>query len=122
MSEDARGLIARTVTGLLEEVPALKPLKLVARIELIGRGDVQQFRLELPDVTVTKDIAVDAKVTVEMRRDEFNKLVDGGHLADWHAALDTGRVKVTGIQQYLQLIAQVVERQEERTRTKRARG
>ncbi|CAB4918867.1 unannotated protein [freshwater metagenome] len=122
MSEDARGLIARTVTGLLEEVPALKPLKLVARIELIGRGDVQQFRLELPDVTVTKDIAVDAKVTVEMRREEFNKLVDGGHLADWHDALDTGRVKVTGIQQYLQLIAQVVERQEERTRTKRARG
>ncbi len=121
MSEDTRTLVARTVRGLLEEVPALKPLKLVVAVELHGRGDVQELRLQLPDVSVTKELPTDAKVRVELRRDEFNRLAEKNQLADWRAALSTGRVKVTGVQQYLQLIAQVVERQEERARTKKAR-
>ncbi|CAB4864003.1 unannotated protein [freshwater metagenome] len=122
MSEDARALIARTVAGLLEEVPALKPLTLVARIDLIGRGDVQQFRLQMPEIEVRRDIAADAKVMIEMRREELNRLAEKGHLADWRTALETGKVKATGVQQFLQLITQVVERQEERSRTRRARG
>lgn len=121
MSEDARTLIARAANDVLAEVPALKPLKLVVGIQLIGRGDVQQFRLELPEVTATKDIAADAKVRLEMRRDEFNRLVELGTVAGWKRAFETGRAKATGVQQYLQLITQVVEKQEERARLKKAR-
>jgi hypothetical protein len=121
VSSDAPTLIVNAVHGLLEQVPALKPLRLVAGIDLQGRGDLQQFRLELPEVTVTKDIAADAKIRVEMRREEFNLLVEHNQLRDWRRALQTGRVKATGVQQYLQLIAQVVDKQEERDRTRRPR-
>ncbi len=121
MSEDARTLIAKAAHDVLEEVPALKPLKLVVGVHLIGRGDVQQFRLQLPECIATKDIAADSKVQLEMRRDEFNKVVEVGTVAAWRAAFETGRAKATGVQQYLQLITQVTERHEERTRLRKAR-
>ena len=121
MSEDARKLIAETAHALLEEVPSLKPLKLVVGFDLHGRGDTQQFRLVLPDVTVTKDIAADAKVRIDMRRDEFNRLAEDPTISGWRKGLETGRVKATGIDQYMKLIAQVVEKHEERARLKRPR-
>ena len=123
MSSDAPQLIQQAVRGVVEEVPALKPLKLVVGIDLHGRGDVQQFRLELPEVKVTKDIGADAKVRVELRRDFFNLMVEhGAKVADWEQAFHEGRAKATGVDQYLKLIQRVVERQQERARLKRARG
>jgi len=122
MASDAPKLIASAVRGLLEEVPALKPLKLIVGVDLHGRGDTQQFRLVLPDLTVTKDIAADARVRVEMRREFFNAMVENdAKVADWEQALAEGRAKATGVDQYLRLIASVVERQQERNRTRRAR-
>ena len=119
-STDARQLITQTATTLLEECPALKPLTLVVGLDLHGRGDTQIFRLELPSVTVTKDLALDAKVRLELRRDEFNRLADQPTLAAWRKALETGRAKATGVDQYLKLITQVVEKTEERARTRKA--
>jgi hypothetical protein len=114
-------LIEQAVRTVLDEVTALKPMKLVVGIDLHGRGDVQQFRLELPDVTVTKDIAADARVRVEMRRDFFNLMVEhGAKVDDWSQALHEGRLKATGVQQYLQLIGRVVEKHQERARLRRA--
>jgi hypothetical protein len=122
MAQDAPMLIEKAVRDVLEEVPALKPLKLVVGVDLRGRGDTQQFRLELPDVAVRKDIAADARVRVEMRRDFFNAMVEhGARIADWREALTYGQAKASGVEQYLKLIANVVERQEERNRTRRAR-
>jgi hypothetical protein len=122
MAEDARTLIERATRSLLEEVPALKPLKLVVGIDLRGRGDVQQFRLQLPELTVTKDIAADSRVRLEMRRDFFNAMVENGaKVADWREAFTYGQAKATGVDQYMKLIVNVVERQEERSRTRRAR-
>ena len=121
MSEDARRLISNAASGLLEQIPALKPLKLDVGIDLHGRGDTQQFRLILPECEVTKDISTDAKVHVEMRREEFNRLTEHNQLKDWQQAFVTGRVKATGVDQYLKLIQQVVEKQNERTRLKKAR-
>ncbi len=116
---DAKPMIAETVRGLLEEVPQLKPLKLVVGVDLLGRSDLQQFQLVMPDVVVTKDPALEAKVRVEMRRDFFNLMVEhGAKLADWHQALTEGRVKATGVMQYLRLIGQVVDKEEERVRLK----
>jgi hypothetical protein len=122
VASEAPLLIEAAVRGVLEEVPALKPLKMVVGIDLHGRGDVQQFRLVMPDLKVTKDIAADARIRVEMRRDFFNLMLEhGAKVADWEQAFVEGRAKATGVEQYLRLIATVVERQQERNRLKRAR-
>jgi hypothetical protein len=118
---DTKSLIETAVQRFLEEVPALQPLKLVAGLELRGRGDVQLYRVEMPGPKVSKDIAADAKVTVSLSRAKFNELATKGHVSDWEEAFATGEVKATGIEQVLKLIANVVERQQERSRTRRAR-
>jgi hypothetical protein len=101
-------------------VPALQQLKLVAGLELRGRGDVQMYRVELPGPKVTKDIAADAKVNVSISRSHFNDLATKGHIRDWREAFAHGDAKATGIDQVMKLIVNVVERQEERSRTRKA--
>ena len=119
---DAKPMIQKVVTDLLEEVPQLKPIKIVVGVDLLGRSDLQQFRLEMPGMEVTKDPGLDARVRVEMRRDFFNLMVEhDAKLADWHEALDNGRVKATGVMQYLRLIGTVVEKQEDRVRLRRGK-
>ena len=103
------------------EVPALQPLKLVAGLELRGRGDVQMYRVELPGPKVSKDIAADAKVRLSIPRSHFNELATKGHIRDWREAFVKGDAKATGVDQVLKLIVNVVERQEERARTRKAR-
>ena len=103
-------------------MPALAPLKLVAGLELRGRGDVQFYRVELPGPKITKDIASDAKVRVEVQRASFNTLATRGHVSDWRTAFEKGEAKVTGIEQVIRLIVQVVEKQEELSRTRRAKS
>jgi len=119
---DTKSLIETAVTRFLEEVPSLAPLKLVAGLELRGRGDVQLYRVALPGPKVTKDIASDAKVRLEVQRASFNTLATRGHVRDWRAAFEKGEAKVTGIEQVIRLIVQVVEKQEERSRTRRAKA
>ena len=120
-SGDAIELIQQTTSRLLDEIPALKPMKLVVGVQLHGRGDTQHFRLELPDVAVRKDIAADAKVNVEMRREFFNEMAKDGKVADWREAFTYGQAKATGPTQILQLIERVVSKQEERARQRRAK-
>jgi hypothetical protein len=123
MAEDAKTLIDRAVRAFLDEVPALKPLTLVVGIDLHGRGDTQQFRLQMPEVEVTKDIGADARIRVEMRREFFNAMVEhGARIPDWREAFIHGQAKATGVDQYMRLIINVVERQEERNRTRKARS
>lgn len=105
----------------IDEVPALAPLKLVAGLELRGRGDIQHYRVELPGPKVSKDIATDAKVTLHVPRAHFNELATKGKVKDWREAFEKGDAKATGIDQIMRLIVNVVEKQEERARTRRAR-
>ena len=121
MAEDAKALIELATRRFIEEVPALEPIKLVVGIELRGRGDVQQFRLEMPGVAVTKAPASDARVRVDMRREFFNVMAHEGKVADWVEAFTYGQAKASGPEQFLRLIANVVERQQERERTPKAR-
>ena len=122
MSTDAKAQIAQAIESIGEEVPALKPLKLVFSVELRGRGDTQQFRVELPGPKVTKEIATDARVNVEMRREFFNVMVEeGAKVADWREAFHYGQAKATGVAQILQLIERVVSLHEERSALRRAK-
>ena len=41
-------LIATAYRQFIDEVPALEKLKIVVRLELRGRGDVQVFRVSCP--------------------------------------------------------------------------
>lgn len=102
-------------------MPALENLKLVIGLELRARHDVQLYRVELPGPKVTKDIASDSKVRLEVVRSHFNELAETGNVKHWRDAFEHGHAKATGVEQVIRLIAQVVERQEERGRTRRAR-
>jgi hypothetical protein len=121
MSGDAKQLIETATKTFLEEVPALKPMKVVVGFDLIGgRSDRQQFRLQLPELEVTKDMGTDARIRVEMRREFFNAMVEhGAKVADWREAFHDGKAKASGVEQYLKLILTVVEKQEERDRLRR---
>jgi hypothetical protein len=120
MAEDAKSLIEVAAKRFIKEVPALEPIKLVVGIELRGRGDVQHFRLEMPGIKVTKGPAADARMRVEMRREFFNIMAKEAKVADWTEAFTYGQAKATGPEQFIKLIANVVERHEERLRLRRA--
>jgi hypothetical protein len=121
MAEDAKALIELATRRFVAEVPALEPLKLIVGIELRGRGDVQQFRLEMPGINVTKGVAADASVRVEMQRAFFNVMANEGKVPDWIEAFTYGQAKASGPDQWLRLITKVVDQQQERQRTRKAR-
>ena len=111
-SQDTRSLIVQAVDRFSAEVPALKNLKLVVRLELRAKGgDVPIWRVELPGPKVTKDPAADARVDVSIGRPEFNQLVAKGRLKDWAASYDSGHLRVTGDAGVIRLVGQVVQRQ-----------
>jgi hypothetical protein len=109
------------VRNFLAEVPALAQLRLVIGLELRGRGDVQIYRVELPGPQISKDFASDARVRLTVSRSHFNELAVDGRIKHWRTAFEHGDAKVTGVEQIIRLIANVVEKQDERSRTRRAR-
>jgi hypothetical protein len=121
MADDAKALIELATRRFVGEVSALEPIKLVVGVELRGRGDVQHFRLEMPGVKVTKGPAADARVRVDMRREFFNVMAREAKVADWIEAFAYGQAKASGPDQFIRLIVNVVERQQERERTPKAR-
>jgi truncated hemoglobin YjbI len=112
-------LIETAVRRFQEEVPALERLKLVFELELRGRGDTQMFRVELPGPKISKGVADHPRATVEISRSHFNELAAEGHVADYVKAYEQGHIKASGDSNVLKLIAQVVERHEQRTRLKK---
>jgi hypothetical protein len=94
----------------------------VIELELRGRGDIQLFRVEVPGPKVTRDIASDAKVRISIPRAQFNELAREGNLRAWREGFESGTVKASGPAEILKLIQNVVEKQEERTRTRKLRS
>jgi hypothetical protein len=121
MADDARALIELATRRFLAEVPALEQIKLIVGIELRGRGDVQHFRLEMPGIKVSKEPAEDARLRVDMRREFFNVMAREGKVPDWVEAFTYGQAKASGPEQIMRLITKMVELQQERERTPRAR-
>lgn len=112
--------IRAAVERFQAEVPALQKLKLIFGLELRGRGDIQLYRVEVPGPQVKKELAQDERVLVEIGRAQFNELAERGTLKSYRKAYETGHIKVTGDSNVKKLIAQVVERQEQRARLKKA--
>ena len=118
---ETKALIEQAVQNFQKEVPALHQLKLVIELELRGRGDIQLFRVEVPGPKVTRDIASDAKVRLSVPRSHFNELAEDGKLRHWREGFESGTVKASGPPEILRLIQNVVEKQEERSRTRKLR-
>jgi hypothetical protein len=112
-------LIRIAVERFQAEVPALQKLKLVFGLELKGRGDVQLYRVELPGPKISKDLAQDERVLVQVDRPQFNELAEKGTLKSYRKAAETGHIKATGDSNVKKLVVQVVERQEQRSRLKK---
>jgi hypothetical protein len=115
-SSDTRQLIQQAVERFGDEVPALKQLRLVIRLELPARGDVPVWRVEVPGPKITKDAAGDSTVDVSIPRANFNELAEKGTLRSWIQAYDRGVVKVSGEQAVVKLIGSVIERRSARAR------
>ncbi len=112
-------LIRTAVERFQAEVPALQKLKLVFGLELKGRGDVQLYRVELPGPKISKDLAQDERVLVQIDRPQFNELAEKGTLKSYRKAVETGHIKATGDSNVKKLVVQVVERQEQRSRLRK---
>jgi hypothetical protein len=113
---DTKALIAQAVERLGQEVPALRRLKLIARLELRARGDVPIWRVELPGPKITKDPAGDARLEISVPRSHFNELAADGRLRQWVEAYERGHVKVSGDAAVVKLLGNVIERQLARAR------
>jgi hypothetical protein len=115
-STQTKAQIARAVERLQEELPSLRQLKLVVRLELRARGvDVPIWRVELPGPKIDRDPAGDARVEISVARSHFNELAEDGRLRDWARAYDVGQVRVAGDAAVLKLLANVMQRQLART-------
>jgi hypothetical protein len=113
-------LIKTAIERFQAEVPALASLKLVFELELRGRGDVQMFRIELPGPKISKAASTaDARVSVEIPRSEFNRLGTEGNVRNYREAYEAGHIKVSGDPGIQKLIAQVIQRHEQRAQTKK---
>jgi hypothetical protein len=112
-------LIKTAIENFQREVPALANLKLVFELELRGRGDVQMFRVELPGPKITKGSTQDTRVTVSIPRSHFNELAADGSVKHYREAVESGQLKATGDPGIQKLIAQVVERHEQRGHTRK---
>ena len=112
-------LIRTAVERFQGEVPALAKLKLVFGLELKAKHDIQLYRVELPGPKISKDLAQDERILVQIDRPQFNQLAENGTLKSYRKAYETGHIKATGDSNVKKLIGQVVERQEERSRLRK---
>ena len=112
-------LIKTGIERFQQEVPALAQLKLVFELELLGRGDVQMFRVEVPGPEISKGSTENARITVSIPRSQFNGLASEGTVKDYREAYEAGLIKVTGDSNIQKLVAQVIARHEQRVRTKK---
>jgi hypothetical protein len=120
MSSITHDLIVIAYKRFMEEVPELATLKLVARLELRGRGDIQVFRISAPGPEVSKGEPDDARLDISLPRADFNDLADGT-LEQWHTAYEHGVVKFGGEPAVQKLLGGVIAKHEARAKLKRVR-
>jgi hypothetical protein len=117
----AQDLIASAYRRFILEIPALDKLKLVIRLELRGRGDVQVFRIRTPGPEVSRAEPEDARLEVALARSQFNELAEDGKIKDWREAYEHGDVKIGGDPDVIKLLGTVISKHEARTQMRRVR-
>src|SRR5262249_27890449 len=115
----AQDLIATAVNRCEAEGPQLGRLKLVIRLELRGRGDVQVFRGRMPGPESTNGEPNDSRIQISMNRADFNELAESGTIADWREAYETGHVRIVGDSRIKSLVGSLIEREEARRRVRK---
>ena len=114
-ASDTKALIAQAVNRLHDEVPALRSLQLVIKLELHTHGrDVPIWRVEVPGPKVDRDPAADSRIDVSVARPRFNELAADGRLEHWVQAYEHGDVKITGESAVLALLGNVIQRRRAR--------
>lgn len=115
---ETRALIDKAIEQVWRDVPALKPLNIVVRLELPARHDEAVWRVKLPEKEIQRDAAGDARVDVSVQRTFFNALAGDpkASIRDWAEAYDHGQVKVSGDPGVVKLIGNVVQRSLVRSR------
>ena len=81
MSSDTQNLIEEGARRFLDELPALRQLKLVIRLDLRARRDRRPGGSSFRRSDIKKDPAGDAKVMVVAPRSHFNELAKDGRLS-----------------------------------------
>jgi hypothetical protein len=110
-SKDTRTLIRQAIENLQAELPALKQLKLVIRLELRARGrDVPIWRVEVPGPKIDRDPAGDARIDISVARSHFNELAADGRLRHWAEAYERGHVRVSGDPAVTKWLGNVIQR------------
>jgi hypothetical protein len=117
-SADTKALIGSAIDQIWRDVPALRQLNLVVRLELPARGDDAVWRVELPEKAISRDPAGDYRLDVTVPRVFFNALAGDpkARVADWVEAYHHGHVKVSGEPAVVKLLGNVIERQLARAR------
>ncbi len=120
MSSITQDLIEIAYKRLIEQVPALAKLKLVGRLELRARGDVQVYRVSSPGPEITKGEPEDARIELSLPRADFNDLADS-ELQHWRTAYEHGVLKVGGDPAVIRLLGGVLAKHEARSKMRRVR-
>jgi hypothetical protein len=117
-SGDTRVLIDSAIEQVWRDVPSLRQLNLVVRLELPARHDEAVWRVKLPEKEIKRDAAGDARLNITVQRTFFNALAGDpkASIHDWAEAYDHGQVRVTGEPAVVKLLANVVERSISRAR------
>lgn len=117
-SGDTRALIDTAIEQVWRDVPSLRQLNIVVRLELPTRGDDAVWRVKLPEKQIGRDPAGDARVDVSVPRTFFNALAGDpkATIRDWIEAYQHGHVKVSGEPAVVKLVGSVIERQVARAR------
>jgi hypothetical protein len=121
VASETKDLIEVGARRFLDEVPALKQLKVVLRVDLRSRRESQTWRVDFPSVEAKRDPAPDARVTLVAPRSHFNELAKDGRLQHWRDAYENGYIRITGQDDILKLIGRVIERHETRLKIKKRR-
>ena len=106
-------LIVAAVQRVQNEVPALAGLKLVFSLELtsgglMGPGESEAYRVELPGPQVTEGEADDARITLTVPKAMFNLLAEEGGIADWREAFRYRHLQVGGDDRVKRLLGKAI--------------
>ena len=120
MSSITHDLIGIAYKRFIEELPALEKLKLVGRLELRGRGDVQIYGITAPGPEVIKGEPENPRIEISVPRADFNDLADAD-LEHWHTAYEHGVVRIGGDPAVIRLLGGVIAKHEARNKLKKVK-